>query len=86
MVDLSCFFDFVEIEANKRAGNDEGASWLAEGKEAKIEEVGKLHTKGGIGIHASKKGKQRHKDNDENKLALPNSYEGACDVVFIFGS
>ena len=80
MVDSSCFFDFVEIEANKRAGNDEGASWLAEGKEAKIEEVGKLHTKGGIGIHASKKGKQRH------KLALPNSYEDACDVVFIFGS
>ena len=32
MVDSSCFFDFVEIEANKRARNDEGASWLADGK------------------------------------------------------
>ena len=80
MVDSSCFFDFVEIEANKRAGERRGSLVACRRKETKIEEVGKLHTKGGIGIHASKKGKQRH------KLALPNSYEDACDVVFIFGS
>ena len=76
----------MKLKQTKGRGTTRGASWLAEGKETKIEEVGKLHTKGGIGIHASKKGKQRHKDNDENKLALQNSYEDACDVVFIFVS
>ena len=40
MVDSSCFFDFVEIEANNRAGNDEGALVACRKKETKIEAVG----------------------------------------------